>query len=463
MDPNERAKMLGEGKILSLIWKFSIPAIVGMLTNALYNVVDRVFLGRGVGSLALAGITVCFPIQTVMMAFSMLIGVGSATLISIRLGQGKKEEASRILGQAVLFMIIIFGVFTVVGLLLLDKMLFLFGATETNLPYAREYMSVILLGSMFYAFGMGLNFSIRAEGNPRIAMATMLIGGVLNIILDPIFIYVLNKGIWGAAVATVISQMVSAIWVLTYFTRGQGVIRLQWRHLRVEWRLARQVFTNGSASFALQLVNSLMNVILNQSLKTYGREYSGGDTAISAMGIIQSVFTFVLMPIFGLNHGLQPIFGYNYGARKIDRVFQTLKYGYLFATCICTASFLVLRFFPAPIIQIFNKTDTELLEMTVHAAFFYSLMIPVIGVQVVSVGFFQALGKPKSAMFLSLSRQILFLIPLLLLLPRFFKLDGIWYSFPICDALSFVVAVAFVTRETKKLRGLSTRQVEGNL
>ncbi len=458
MDPNERAKMLGEGKILSLIWKFSIPAIVGMLTNALYNVVDRIFLGRGVGSLALAGITVCFPIQTVMMAFSMLIGVGSATLISIRLGQGKKEEASRILGQAVLFMIIIFGVFTVVGLLLLDKMLFLFGATETILPYAREYMSVILFGSLFYALGMGLNYSIRAEGNPRIAMATMLIGGVLNIILDPIFIYVLNKGIWGAAVATVISQMVSAIWVLMYFTRGQGVIRLKWRHLRVEWRLARQVFTNGSASFALQLVNSLMNVILNQSLKTYG-----GDNAISTMGIIQSIFTFVMMPIFGLNHGLQPIFGYNYGARKIDRVFQTLKYGYLFATCICTTSFLVLRFFPAPIIQIFNKTDADLLKMTVHAAFFYSLMIPVIGVQVVSVGFFQALGKPKSAMFLSLSRQILFLIPLLLILPRFFGLDGIWYSIPTCDALSFVVAVAFVTRETKKLRVLSTRQVEGNL
>jgi len=455
MDPTARARLLGEGKILSLIWKFSVPAIVGMLTNALYNVVDRIFLGRGVGSLALAGITVCFPIMTVMMALSMLIGVGSATLISIRLGEGKKEEAERLLGQAFFFVVVIFSLFTVIGLLLIDKLLFLFGATETILPYAKEYMSVILLGSTIFAAGMGMNYCIRAEGNPRVAMATMLIGGILNIILDPIFIYLFGLGIRSAAIATVISQTVSALWVLRYFTSGKSVITLKWRNLRMDWTLAKGMFSNGSASFALQLVASMMNVILNQSLKNYG-----GDLSISAMGIIQSIFTFVLMPIFGLNHGLQPIFGYNYGAKKIDRVFLTLKYGYLFATILCTASFLALRFFSIPIIQVFNRSDPALLELTVHAIFYYSLMIPVIGVQVVSVGFFQALGKPKSAMFLSLSRQILFLIPLLLILPRFFGLDGIWYSVPICDSLSFVVAAFFVTREIRKLRVLTHQPKE---
>jgi len=455
MDPIARAKLLGEGKILTLIWKFSIPAIVGMLTNALYNVVDRIFLGQGVGSLALAGITICFPVMTMMMALSMLIGIGSATLISIRLGEGKRDEAERILGQAFFFIIVFFSIFTAVGSLLIDKLLYLFGATETILPYAKEYMSVILLGSSVFAVGSGINHCIRAEGNPRIAMATMLIGAILNIILDPIFIYAFGLGIRGAAIATVISQSVSALWVLRYFTKGKSIIRLKWRNMRLDWPLARRILSNGSASFALQMVASIMNIILNQSLKTYGK-----DLAISAMGIIQSIFAFVLMPVFGLNQGLQPIFGFNFGAKNIGRVYLTLRFGYLFATVIVGASYLALRLFPVPIIRIFNRNEAALIELTAHALFYYSLMIPFIGVQVVSVGFFQALGKPKCAMFLSLSRQILFLIPLLLVLPRFFGLEGIWYSIPICDFSSFVVATVFVTREVKKLRHLNLKRLE---
>jgi putative MATE family efflux protein len=447
MEPQSRAHLLGEAKILPLIWKFSLPAIVGMLTNALYNVVDRIFLGQGVGSLAIAGTTICFPIMMVMMALTMLIGIGSSTLISIRLGEGKHEDAEKIMGQAFLFICVFFGAFMVLGLSFINQFLFLFGATDTILPYAKEYMSVILFGAPLFAIGSGINHCIRAEGNPKIAMLTMLIGGLLNIALDPLFIFVFNMGIRGAALATVISMSVSSLWVLMYFIKGKSIIKIRVKYIRYHKGIARNMLTNGSAAFALQMVASVLNIILNQSLKTYG-----GDLAISAMGIIQSTFTFVVMPIFGLNQGLQPIFGYNYGAKKIHRVFDTLKYGSIIATLIVTFSYLIIRLFPTALIHIFNRSEPDLIALTKDAIFWYSLCIPLIGFQIVSVGFFQALGKPKRAMFLSLSRQIIFLIPLLLILPRFFSLSGIWYSIPISDVLSFLFAVFFVAREIKKLQ-----------
>ena len=312
----DRAERLGTERVLPLLVRFSIPAIVGMLVQALYNVVDRIFVGNGVGPLGLAGLSVVFPIMLVQMAFVMLVGLGSTALISIRLGEGRREEAEKIMSNALGLLIIIALVGTTAGILFLDPVLRLLGASEAVLPYARDYLSIILYGAIFQAVSFGLNHMIRAQGSPKIAMATMLIGAITNTILDPIFIFGFGWGVKGAAIATIISQAVSAVWVLSYFLRGKSQLRLNLRGIyRIELSNVLQIASIGFAPFAMQLASSVQNLILNQSLLRYG-----GDLAISAMSIVFSINTLVLMPIFGINQGAQPILGYNYGAKQYQRV-----------------------------------------------------------------------------------------------------------------------------------------------
>ncbi len=337
----DRAERMGQGSIPRLLLSFSIPAIVGMMVNALYNVVDRIFIGRGVGALGLAGATVGFPIMLVLMAFGMLVGMGGASLISIRLGEGKKDQAERILGNSFVLLIAISAVLSVLGLVFLDPLLRLFGASETILPYARQYVSIILAGSVFMGLGFGMNNFIRAEGNPRIAMATMLIGAVLNIILDPIFIFVLNLGIRGAALATILSQAVAAAWVLSYFVGKRSSLSLRPANFRLDPQILRAIVAIGSPPFVMQLAASALNAILNNQLQRYG-----GDLAISAMGIMYGIVMFIFMPVFGLNQGAQPIIGFNYGAGKYDRVRKTLVLAIGAATGIMLVGFFVTRVFP---------------------------------------------------------------------------------------------------------------------
>ena len=447
----DRSKQLGEENIGKLLMKFSIPAIVGMLVNALYNVVDRVFIGQipgGVGKIALSGVTVTFPIATLILAFGMLVGIGTAALISIRLGQQKKEEAEHILGNAVTLIILISIMVTVVGLIFLEPMLLKFGASEATLPYAKQYMTIILIGVIFQNVGFGLNNTIRSEGNPRIAMYTMLIGGILNTILDPIFIFVFHMGVTGAAIATVISQAVNTIWVLSYFFSGKSILKIRYKNLKLKIKVIKSIFAIGFSPFSMQIAASVVAIISNRSLAKYG-----GDLAIGSMGVITSIAMLVLMPIFGINQGVQPIIGYNYGAKKYDRVKHALKLAILAATAITTTGFILIQLFPTQLIGIFNK-DPELIEIGVHGIRIYLLMLPIIGFQIVSSSYFQAIGKAKVSIFLSLSRQVLILIPLLFTLPRIFELNGVWMSGPSSDAIASILTAIFLYIEMKHLNEL---------
>jgi putative MATE family efflux protein len=438
----DHAKQLGQESITKLLIKFSVPAVVGMLVNSLYNIVDRIFVGRGVDSLAIAGITIGFPIMLITIAFAMLIGMGATSLISIRLGEQKQEEAELIAGNATVLLLIISIVISALGLIFLYPMLKLLGASPQVLPYAAEYMSIVLLGTVVAGIGMGMNNFIRAEGNPKMAMYTMIIGAIVNIILDYIFIFPLGMGIRGAAAATVISQGVSALWVLYYYWSGHSLIKIRVSNLRLEPGVVKTIMAVGMPMFVLQLTNSLQQLILNKSLGFYG-----GDTAIAAMGIIFSIVTLVVMPIVGINQGAQPIIGYNYGARQYDRVKEAVKTALMAATTILIIGFLLTRFFPGPIIALFNQTDYELLKVGAYGLTIFTLLIPVVGIQIVGSGYFQAVGKYRQALVLSLSRQVLLFIPALLIFPCFLGLNGIWITAPFADLGSALISGVWLYRE----------------
>lgn len=442
----DRHTQLAERSIPRLLVQFSVPAITGMMVNALYNVVDRIFIGQGVGSLALAGATIGFPLMLVGMGFAMLIGIGATAVISISLGERRKEYAERVFANALVLLIGISILLTITGLTFLEPLLRLFGASDAIMVHARAYMEIILLGTPFMAIGFGLNHMIRGEGNPRMAMVTMLIGAILNTILDPVFIFVFGMGVRGAAIATVISQFVSAVWVLAYFLRGKSHLRFHTANLRLSGEAVKRILAVGSAPFAMQLAASVLNGILNNQLQRYG-----GDTAISAMGIVYSISTLLLMPLFGLNQGAQPIIGFNYGARNYDRVKKTVLLAAGVATVHVLVGFALVQLFPRALVMLFNTTDEALMNLGAHALRVFFLMLPLIGFQIISANYFQAVGKPRHAMFLSLARQVLVLIPMLLILPPIFGLEGVWSAPPVADFTSSVITGIFLFREMRKL------------
>lgn len=442
----DRSAQLGQGSIPRLLLAFSIPAIVGMMANALYNVVNRIFVGQALGSVAIAGTTVAFPLMLIMLAFGLLVGLGATALISIRLGQQNRDEAELVLGNALTLLVGIFLAITVLGLWFLDPLLVAFGASETVLPYAREYLQIILFGAVFQGISFGLNHPIRGEGNPRIAMLTMLIGAVLNIILDPIFIFGFGWGMRGAALGTVIAQVVSTVWVLAYFLSGRSLLRLRLGNLRLRWSICRGICVIGSPPFALQLTASLLNTLLNNQLRIHG-----GDLAISVMGIIYAVVMMMAMPVFGINQGSQPIIGYNYGAQQYRRVKATLVWAIAAGSGFTTLGWLATVGAPVWIIRLFNHSDPHLAAMGGRAMQIATIVMPIVGFQIVSANYFQAVGKPKEAVFLSLSRQLLLLIPALIILPRFFGLDGVWAAMPAADAGASLLTAVFLIRELRHL------------
>ncbi len=442
----DHSKQLGEGSISTLLLKFSIPAIVGMLVSALYNIVDRIFVGRGVGSLAIAGTTIGFPIMLIIMAFSMLVGMGATSLISIRLGAKKKDEAELIAGNALLLLIIISVTLSVLGLLFLTPLLQLFGASNDVLPYASDYMRIILMGSVLLGISFGMNNFIRAEGNPRTAMYTMLVAAVANITLDYYFIFILGLGIKGAALATVIAQGISAGWILYYFFGGKSILKIHWRNLKLKPLVIQQILTIGFPPFAMQLVDSVKQVVLLKSLGIYG-----GDLAISAMGIIFSMSTILVMPVIGISQGAQPIIGYNYGAGQQKRVKEALKSAIAAATLVLSLGFVFTRLFPEAIVGLFAKSDISLITLGSHGLLIVFLFLPVVGFQVVGSIYFQSVGKAKQAAILSLSRYILLYIPALLILPQFWGLEGVWRAAPVADLGSFILTGILLFYELKRL------------
>lgn len=441
-----RVNKLGEESVGVLLFKFSLPAIVGMIVNAFYNIVDRAFIGRVVGALAISGLSITFPIVIINMAFGMLIGIGAGANVSIKLGEKNNIDAEKILGNAFALIIIVSLFVTLMGFLFMEPLLKSFGASENILIYAKEYISIILLGVILQNIGFGLNNIIRAEGNPKIAMFTMLIGGILNIFLDYLFIYIFNWGIKGAAFATIISQGVNTIWVLSYFVGENSTLRLKLSNLKLKKSIILSIIAIGMSPFVMQIASSAVTIILNKQLAIYG-----GDLAIGAMGIINSIAMFILMPIFGINQGSQPIIGYNYGSKAYIRVKEALLYASMAATTIAITGFLCVELIPTKLIGFFNKSSIELTEISVTGVRTYLMMLPIIGFQIVSTNYFQAVGKAKISMFLSLSRQVIVLIPLLLILPSFLKLKGIWISAPISDLISSILTAVFILKEMKKL------------
>lgn len=445
---------LGEEKISKLLLKFSIPAIVGMLVNALYNIIDRMFIGHipKVGNLAITGIGVTMPISTIILGFGMLVGVGTAATISIRLGQNKKDEVEKILGNAFTLIIIISLIITAIGLIWGKNILTLFGASDSTLVYAQDYMKIIFVGTIFNMLSFGLNHTIRASGSPNIAMASMLIGAITNIVLDPIFIFWLGLGVKGGAIATVIAQIASAIWGISFFLRGNANLRVKAKNFKLKKEFVLAIFAIGMSPFAMQVAASVVQVISNNALKAYG-----GDLAIGAMTIISSVNTFICMPIFGLNQGVQPIVGYNYGAKKYDRVREAIKYPQIFATIIAATGFLLIMFVPDVLVKFFN-TDPALLEITEHGMRIFLFMIPLVASQIIRTNYFSCIGKAKKSMVLSLLRQVILLIPCLLILPRIplpsgevLGLTGVWLAGPVSDFLSVIITHIIFTAEMKTL------------
>lgn len=441
----ERSKALGEEKITTLLWKFSLPAIAGMVVNALYNVVDSIFVGHGVGEVGLAAVTIAFPIMIILMAFGMLVGVGASAVVSLRLGEHKKEEAEKILGNALSLAAILSIVLTTGILLFLDPILISLGAEEIVLPYAREFTKIILLGSIFMYIGFGLNSVMRAEGNPKMAMATILISAGLNIVLNPLFIFTFHLGIGGSALATVISQAVSAIWVLAYFLSTKSLLTLRYSNLALDKGIVKSIFKIGMSPFLMQIAASVVTVLFNFSLLKYG-----GELAVASIGVINRIAMLMLMPIFGLSQGLQPIIGYNYGAKNYARVTKALKLAIYAASIFSIIGFLVTQIFDEHIIRLFND-NPELISIGAHGMRIQLCMLPVIGFQIIGANYFQAVGKAGYAIVLSLSRQVIILIPLILFLPGVLGLNGAWLASPIADFIAAVMTGIFLMKEIRKL------------
>ena len=443
-----KQKRLGEEPILKLLLSFSIPAIVGMVVNTLYNIIDRMYIGRieGIGPLALTGVGITMPIMTIILAFGMLVGIGTAARVSLKLGEHNKDSAEEHLGNAFTLIIIISIAITILGLIFLDPILGVFGASENTEIYARQYMQIIFIGTIVNMLSFGLNHSIRSDGSPKVAMLSMLIGAITNIILDPVFIFGFGMGVRGAAIATVISQILTTVWILQYFTVGKSIIKLKMNNLKLKLPIIISIFSIGMSPFSMQLAASVVQVLANNSLKEYG-----GDLAIGAMTIISSVSMIFLMPIFGINQGSQPIIGYNYGAKQYDRVKETVKYGAIAATIIVVIGWIITQSAPQVLIAIFNN-DPELVGIATNGIKIYLFMMPLVGFQVISSNYFQSIGKAKISMFLSLLRQVILLIPCILILPKIFELNGIWLSGAVCDGLSSLITGIIFFYSVKKLK-----------
>jgi len=429
-----------------LMWKYFLPAFASMMANALYNVVDRIYIGQGVDALALSGLTVVFPLMIVFMAFGMLVGMGSAVRISLALGEKDFNRANRILGNAFFLSLVLGLVLMGAGFLVRDRVLQIFGAGPETIKYASDYFTIILLGTPLATVGFSLNNVIRAEGNPRIAMYSIFISAGLNIILDPIFIFGLDMGVKGAAIATVISHLVLAVWVLLHFRSKRSVTRLTAATFRPDFYIIRHIVSIGFAPFAMNLASSIIWGVMNTKFIRYG-----GDISIAALGIVNSATMLLVISIISINMAVQPIIGFNYGAGLFCRVKETIMKAIRYATLIAVGGWLICMLAPGVIISIFNTDSPELREAGTLGLRIYCAALPVVGFQIISSNYFQAIGKARLAIFLSMLRQIIILFPLIIILPEFWGALGVWVAIPVSDFAAAVISFILFRREIAKL------------
>ena len=426
--------------------QYSLPAIIAMTASSLYNMVDSIFIGQGVGPMAISGLALTFPFMNLAVAFGAGVGVGASSCISVKLGQKDYKTAQQVLGNTVTLNLIIGIAFSIVSLLFLDPILYFFGASEQTLPYARDYMVIILLGNVFSHMYFGMNGVLRAAGKPRQAMYATIFTVVLNTILDPIFIYPMNLGIQGAAYATILSQVLALVWQMRIFSNKNELLHLRRGIYRLKKSIVENILAIGLSPFSMNVCACIVVIFINKGLLQYS-----GDLAVGAYGIANKVCFIFVMVNMGLNQGMQPIAGYNYGAMKFDRLMQVLKLAVIAGTCITTCGFLVAEFIPEPCARLFT-TDTELIRLSVNGMRIMMAAFVLVGSQMVITNFFQSIGKAKISMFLSLSRQMIFLLPMLLLLPLFLGVDGIWWAMPISDTIAEIVAVVMMMTYMRKFK-----------
>ncbi len=438
-------KDLSKESIPKLLFKYSVPAIIGMLVNALYNIVDRIFIGNipGIGPLAITGVGITMPIMTIILAFGMLVGIGANTNISIKLGQKKKEEAENIIGNAISLSVIIGIIITCIGLIFSDAILNAFGASENSIIYAKPYLNIILLGSVFTILSMAFNNMIRGDGNPKQSAIIITSGCVINIVLDAVFIFVFNMGIIGAALATIIAQAITALWGLFYFVNGKSNLHFKKSTLKLDKKIVKLIFSIGIAPFLMQIATSAIQVINNNALKTYG-----GDLAIGAMATVSSITLLFLMPSFGLVQGMQPIIGFNHGAKEYERAKETFKLSLIASSVFFIAGFLFIQMCPQILVGLFNKDET-LMAITINGLRKYALALPIVGLPIIGTNFLQSIGNAKVSIFLSLLRQVIILIPMIIILPNFLGLDGVWFAQPISDLISTIITAIFIIKTLK--------------
>ncbi len=423
----------------SLLFKFSAPAVAGMIANALYNIIARLLVGNEVGPLGIAGITVAFPITIIFMAFSAFIGVGGNALFSIALGKKETEKAENIMGNTIALLVLVSVGVAVFSYMFLEKALIMLGASRDVLPYAKDYMEIAIIGFTLWSIGAGMNHFIRSSGHPKIALMTQIIGNVVNLIVGPIFIYVLHWGMKGAALAGIFGQVSGFVWIFMFFYSDKSLYKIKLKFLSLKKDIVLACFAIGISQLVFQISSFFLNLILNRSLVVYG-----GDTALAAIGIVMAVNSLIMFSIFGISQGTQPLIGYNYGAKHYSNAIQTTKMAMRWSSLILVAGFLITEIFAEPIVKLFNSNDTELIKMAARGLRFVNFMLPVISLHIFGSTYFQAINKPVQATILSLARQVLLLIPFVLILPLFFGLDGVFLATTFADFFACLISAVLL-------------------
>ena len=437
---------LGTESIGKLLMQYAVPAIIAMTASSLYNMVDSIFIGHGVGTMALSALALTFPLMNLGAAFGALVGVGAATLISVKLGQKDYDTAQRVLGNVFVLNILLGLAFTVIVFPFLNPILYFFGGSDETVEYARQFMEIILLGNVVTHLYLGLNAVLRASGHPKQAMYATIATVAINTILAPIFIFMFDWGIRGAAIATVSAQVIALLWQLKQFNNANELLHFRRGIFRLKRKIVFDSLAIGMSPFLMNLAACLIVILINQGLKKYG-----GDLAIGAFGIVNRLVFIVVMIVMGLNQGMQPIAGYNFGAKLYDRVNKVLKLTIIYATCVTTFGFLVGMLAPNLVVGIFTS-DAELTELSATGLRITVMFFPIIGFQMVTSNFFQSIGMAGKAIFLSLTRQMLILLPCLLILPHFFGVAGVWYSMPVSDLLASLIELVMLVYQFRKFK-----------
>ncbi len=452
MPSSHASDFMGTEPVHRLLRRFALPAIVSSLVNCLYNIVDRLYLGHAVGPDAIAGLALTMPYMIVLAAFGMMIGQGSGAMVSLMLGEKKPEEANRVLGQALAMYLLFIFTFQALGLIFLDQTLRFMGTTGSALPHARAYLQIILWGNIFQHLSFGGSNIVRAEGDSLTAMGVIVLGAVMNIILDPIFIFGLGMGIRGAAVATILAMAISSSWVMLHFLRGKAV-RLHFRNVRIHWHLFWRVISIGLAPCVMQCLNSVIFIFYNRGFLQYAEDDAQATLYIAAFGIVNPILMTLLMPAFGINMGAQPIIGYNTGAKLYGRVEKTLKLAQTLGTAICVSLAILCFLLARPLVSLFCRSE-DLIQVTTHGLRVAVLGLSFIGVGIITSTYYQSTGRATVSILVGCLRQGVVLIPTLLILPVFWGVKAIWWAGPLSDAMAGFLCWGLLFREVRRLRRL---------